>query len=91
VVEECETELKQMKKIPQETIANIVENKKKLDVARAECSEMKASLEHKNAAVMKLKRKWMTGVRDLVSNVNDKFRGVVFHLSFSLSLTLIDL
>ena len=35
--QECETELKQMKKIPQETIANIVENKKKLDLARVEC------------------------------------------------------
>ncbi len=36
-VKECESELKQLKRIPPETIANIVENKKKLDLARAEC------------------------------------------------------
>jgi len=34
---DCDSELKQLKRIPPETIANIVENKKKLDLAREEC------------------------------------------------------
>ena len=63
-----------MKRISQETIANIVENKKKLDLARAECNELQTSLQLKNGEVMKHRRRWMTGVRDMVVNVNDKFR-----------------
>ena len=72
--QDCESELKQLKKIPPETISNIVENKKKLDLARAESAEMKTSLDQKSAEVMKLRKRWMTGVRTMVANVDDKFR-----------------
>jgi hypothetical protein len=63
-----------MKKIPQETISNIVENKKKLDLTRTECNQIKANLDQKSADVMKLRKKWMSGVRSMVANVDEKFR-----------------
>jgi len=65
-----------MKKISQETIANIVENKKKLEQAREESAQLRTALDQKNTEAMKLRKRWMTGVRSMVESVDDKFRHV---------------
>merc|ERR1712098_708357 len=82
-LDECDSELKHLKKIPDQTIADIETLKEKLEVAREEKESLEKEIANKRHEAKKLKLKWIRGVEELVENVNDKFGSMMADLGYN--------
>ena len=82
-LDECDSELKHLKKIPDQTIADIETLKEKLEVARDEKESLEKEIANKRHEAKKLKLKWIRGVEELVENVNDKFGSMMADLGYN--------
>ena len=75
--------MKHLKKIPDQTIADIETLKEKLEVAREEKESLEKEIANKRHEAKKLKLKWIRGVEELVENVNDKFGSMMADLGYN--------
>ena len=87
-LDECISELKHMKKIPDQTIADIETLKEKLTNARNDKESLEKEIANKRHEAKKLKMKWMNGVQELVENVNDKFGSMMADLGYNGEISL---
>ena len=87
-LDECDSDLKHLKVIPEQTIADIEALKEKLGVAREEKDTLERTIANKRHEAKKLKLKWMHGVQELVENVNDKFGNMMASLGYNGEISL---
>ena len=87
-VDECDSDLRHLKRIPEQTIADIEALKEKLGVAREEKDALERTIANKRHEAKKLKLKWMNGVQELVENVNDKFGNMMATLGYNGEISL---
>ena len=73
LLEECDSELKYLKKIDDTTVSNIEQITEKVNAAQAEFKSITEDIANKKHDAKKQKLKWMKGVQDLVENVSEKF------------------
>ena len=83
LLDECDTDLKHMKTISDQTIADIEALKEKIKVAREEKENLEAEFKNLKHEAKKLKNKWINGVQHLVDNVNDKFGAMMAELGYN--------
>jgi len=88
LLDECESELKHTKKIPDKTIMDIEAMKEKLTKAREEKEQMEREMANKTHEAAKLRRKWINGVESLVENINDRFGSMMAELGYAGQITL---
>jgi len=88
LLDECETELKHVKKVPDKTIQEIESMKEKLAKAREEKEQMEREMANKTHEAGKLRRKWINGVESLVSNINDRFGHMMADLGYAGQISL---
>ena len=88
LLDECEGELKHVKKIPDKTIQDIEQLKEKLIAAREEKEQMERDMANKSHEAAKLRRKWINGVESLVENVNDRFGHMMAELGYAGQISL---
>lgn len=62
ILDECEYDLKHIKKIHDKTIVDIEAMKEKLTQAREEKEQMERDMANKTHEAAKLRRKWINGV-----------------------------
>ena len=82
-LDECDSDLRHLKRIPEQTIADIEALKEKLGAAREEKDALERTIANKRHEAKKLKLKWMNGVQELVENVNDKFGNMMATLGYN--------
>ena len=87
-LDECDSDLRHLKRIPEQTIADIEALKEKLGVAREEKDALERAIANKRHEAKKLKLKWMNGVQELVENVNDKFGNMMATLGYNGEINL---
>ena len=87
-LDECDSDLRHLKVIPEQTIADIEALKAKLGVAREEKDVLEKNIANKRHEAKKLKLKWMHGVQELVENVNDKFGNMMATLGYNGEISL---
>merc|ERR1712096_474285 len=87
-LDECESELKHTKKIPDKTIVDIEAMKEKLAQAREEKEQMERDMANKTHEAAKLRRKWINGVEGLVENINDRFGSMMAELGYAGQISL---
>ena len=87
-LDECDSDLKHLKVIPEQTIADIEALKEKLGVAREEKDTLERTIANKRHEAKKLKLKWIHGVQELVENVNDKFGNMMASLGYNGEISL---
>ena len=87
-LDECDSDLRHLKRIPEQTIADIEALKEKLGVAREEKDALERAIANKRHEAKKLKLKWMNGVQELVDNVNDKFGNMMATLGYNGEINL---
>ena len=87
-LDECNSELKHLKVIPEQTIADIEALKEKLGAAREEKDSLERNIVNKRHEAKKLKLKWINGVKELVDNVNDKFGSMMANLGYNGEISL---
>ena len=88
LLDECESELKHTKKIPDKTIVDIEAMKEKLAQAREEKEQMEKDMANKTHEAAKLRRKWINGVEGLVENINDRFGSMMAELGYAGQISL---
>ena len=88
MLDECDSDLRHMKKIPDQTIADIEELKERLESTRNEKNLLHAEIANKRHDAKKLKLKWINGVQDLVEKVNDKFGSMMADLGYNGQISL---
>eukprot|EP00090_Calanus_glacialis_P046443 TRINITY_DN9124_c0_g1_i1.p1 TRINITY_DN9124_c0_g1~~TRINITY_DN9124_c0_g1_i1.p1 ORF type:complete len:1049 (-),score=416.15 TRINITY_DN9124_c0_g1_i1:332-3478(-) len=88
LLDECESELKHTKKIPDKTIEDIEAMKEKLTQAREEKEQMERDMANKTHEAAKLRRKWINGVESLVENINDRFGAMMAELGYAGQISL---
>ena len=72
-LEECDSDLKYLKKIDDTTVTNIEQITKKVNAAQEEFKSLTEDIANKKHDAKKQKSKWMKGVQELVDNVSEKF------------------
>ena len=72
-LEECDSELKYLKKIDDATVNNIEQITEKVTAAKNEVNSINEDIANKKHDARKQKSKWMKGVQELVENVSEKF------------------
>ena len=87
-LDECDSDLKHLKVIPEQTIADIEALKEKLGAAREEKDTLERTIANKRHEAKKLKLKWIHGVQELVENVNDKFGNMMATLGYNGEISL---
>jgi len=87
-LDECENDLKHIKKIPDKTIVDIEAMKEKLAQAREEKEQMERDMANKTHEAAKLRRKWINGVESLVENINDRFGSMMAELGYAGQISL---
>ena len=87
-LDECDSDLRHLKRIPEQTIADIEALKEKLGAAREEKDALERTIANKRHEAKKLKLKWMNGVQELVENVNDKFGNMMATLGYNGEISL---
>jgi len=88
LLDECDGELKHVKKIPDKTIQDIEQLKEKLVAAKEEKEQMERDMANKSHEAAKLRRKWINGVESLVENVNDRFGHMMAELGYAGQISL---
>merc|ERR1719342_1320262 len=88
LLDECVNELKHIKKIPDKTIEDIEANKEKLTQARQEKEQIEKEMANKTHEAAKLRRKWISGVENLVEKINDSFGSMMADLGYAGQVTL---
>ena len=88
LLDECESELKHIKKIPDKTILDIEAMKEKLVQAREEKELMERTMANKTHEAAKLRRKWINGVESLVENINERFGHMMSELGYAGQISL---
>ena len=87
-LDEFDSELKHMKKIPEQTIADIETLKEKLAAAKEDLEMLEKEIANKKHEAKKLKMKWINGVQELVEGVNDKFGRMMMDLKYMGQISL---
>jgi len=88
LLDECDSELKHTKKIPDKTIEDIEAMKTKLAQAREEKEQMEIEMARKTNEAARLRRKWINGVEGLVENINDRFGNMMAELGYAGQISL---
>ena len=81
--DEQEAELQHIKNIPEKVIEDIETLARKLEQAKKEMESLEEDRKNKNHEAMKLRRRWITGVEQLVERINDSFGAMMAELGYA--------
>ena len=81
-LDECDSELKYLKKIDDKTVSNIEEISAKLSAAQDQVNSLDSEIANNKHEAHRLKSRWMKGVQDLVEKVNEKFSRMMAEMVF---------
>ena len=83
MLDEQDNELKHLKHIPEKVMEDIEALGRKLEAAKKEVDTLEEEMKNKNHEALKLRRKWITGVNDLVEKINDSFGTMMADLGYA--------
>ena len=83
MLEEQDNELKALKHIPEKVMEDIESLAKKLEGAKMEVDALEEEMKNKNHEAMKLRRKWMKGVDELVETIDKSFGRMMADLGYA--------
>ena len=83
MLDEQGNELKHLKHIPEKVMEDIEALGRKLEAAKKEVDTLEEEMKNKNHEALKLRRKWITGVNDLVEKINDSFGTMMADLGYA--------
>ena len=83
MLEEQDNELKALKHIPEKVMEDIESLAKKLEGAKKEVDALEEEMKNKNHEAMKLRRKWMKGVEELVETIDKSFGRMMADLGYA--------
>ena len=81
-LDECDSELKYLKKIDDKTVSNIEEISAKLSAAQDQVNSLDSEIANNKHEAHRLKSRWIKGVQDLVEKVNEKFSRMMAEMVF---------
>lgn len=88
LLDDCDTELKHTKQIPEKIMEDIEANLQKLDAARKDKTKMDQDIIKKTQEVNRLKRDWMAGVEKMVDNIDERFGNMMAQLGYAGQISL---
>merc|ERR1719204_893161 len=88
MLEEQDNELKALKHIPEKVMEDIESLAKKLEGAKMEVDALEEEMKNKNHEAMKLRRKWMKGVDELVETIDKSFGRMMADLGYAGQVSL---
>lgn len=88
LLDDCESELKHQKQIPDKIIDDIQHNQEKLDAARKEKTRLDQDMIKKTQEANRLKRDWISGVEKMVDKIDDRFGSMMAQLGYAGQISL---
>jgi len=83
MLDDQDNELNLLKHIPEKVMEDIEALGRKLEAAKKEVDALEEEIKNKNHEALKLRRKWITGVNDLVEKINESFGSMMADLGYN--------
>merc|ERR1719266_1472994 len=83
MLDDQDNELNLLKHIPEKVMEDIEALGRKLEAAKKEVDALEEKIKNKNHEALKLRRKWITGVNDLVEKINESFGTMMADLGYN--------